>query len=519
MNKPTMNRRDFIRQTACAALGVTALVNTISYLQLTSAALAQNDGGADDYKALVCIFLAGGNDSNNMLIPTDGLAGADYLAARPTLGLQENLNNLTLPSTSAFDKYYAGSASSMAVHPSMPEVAELFNAQELAFICNVGTLAAPIPTRTDYLQERVPLPMDLFAHPEQQMQWQTSVSDQSYTTGWGGRTADLLHAAYKGPEYLVSMNISMNGLNVFQTGNNVEVTDVSALTDDVGNFLDGYANFTESRLYGRAYQGTTKYPDPIYLNTPEGERLRTLDLLLGLSRDNLMEQELTAKIKKARILNESGILGTAVDTALASGVDFNETFTTADSRLGDELNTVAKLIVGRSALSNKRQIFFIRVGGYDTHSGQLESHSSLMQELSQGIKAFHDVMVEAGDWDKTVLFTASDFNRTMGGNDDGTDHAWAGHAMVAGGPVAGGDLYGHFPSLKLGEHPDSIDAHRTRGRWIPSVSVDQYASVLSRWFGADSNSMETIFPNLGRFNDPLTTTEPNLGFIPGIMNL
>jgi len=470
MSKPTMSRRDFMRQAACATLGMTALVNTVSYLQLTSAALAQNDGGTEDYKALVCIFLFGGNDSNNMLIPTDGVAGADYLAARPGLGLRENLNSLILPNT---------------------------------------TLAAPIPTRDDYLEERVPLPLDLFAHPEQQMQWQTSVSDQPYTTGWGGRTADLLHAAYKGPEYLVSMNISMQGLNVFQTGENVEVTDVSALTDDVGNFLDGYANFSGSRLYGRAYENNTNYPNPNYLNTAEGDRLRTVDLLLGLSRDNLLEQELTNKIKKARILNESGILGTAVDTALGTGVDFNQIFATADSKLGDQLNTVAKLIVGRSALSNKRQVFFVNVRGYDTHSGQLESHSALMQELSQGL----------GDWDKVVAFTASDFNRTMAGNDDGTDHAWAGHSIVTGGPVAGGNIYGHFPSLKLGDHPESIDAHRQRGRLIPSVSVDQYASVLTRWFGADSNSMETIFPNLYRFNDPLTTTEPNLGFIPSIMNV
>ena len=519
MNKPTMSRRDFLRQTACAALGMTALVNTVSYLQLTSAALAQNDGNVEDYKALVCIFLLGGNDSNNMLIPTDGAAGTDYLAARPGLGLRENLNSLTLPSTSAFDKYYGGTPSSMATHPDTPEMAEMFNAGELAFICNVGTLAAPIPTRDDYLQERVPVPFDLFAHPEQQMQWQTSVSDQAYTTGWGGRTADLLHAAYKGPEYLVSMNISMNGLNVFQTGPTVEITDVSALTDDVGNFLDGYANATGSRLYGRAYQANTNYPNPSYLDTPEGDRLRTLDLLLGLNRDNLLEQELTSKIRHARILNESGILGTAVDTALGTGVDFNEIFATADSGLGDQLNTVAKLIVGRSALSNKRQIFFVNVRGYDTHSGQLESHSALMQELSQGLKAFRDAMVAAGDWDKVVAFTASDFNRTMGGNDDGTDHAWAGHAVVTGGPVAGGNLYGHFPSLKLGDHPLSIDAHQRRGRWIPSVAVDQYASILTRWFGADSNSMETIFPNLYRFNDPTTTTEPNLGFIPSVMNV
>ena len=209
-------------------------------------------------------------------------------------------------------------------------------------------------------------------------------------------------------------------------------------------------------------------------------------------------------------------IGQAISAADTTGIDFETIFADADTSLGGQLEMVAKLIAGRSALGNRRQIFFVSVSGYDLHQNHLGSHGELISELSKSLMAFRNALVSAGDWDKVVAFTAADFSRTVTPNsadsNPGTDHAWAGHAMVMGGPIKGGDLYGHFPSLKLDDHANSIDVSG-RGRWLPSIAVDQYSSVMAKWFGVDSNSMETIFPNLPRFNDPYTTAEPNLKFI------
>lgn len=518
-NPRTLNRRDFIRQAACASLGVTAMVNTLSYLKLTSAALAQGDNN-DDYKALVCIFLAGGNDSNNMLLPggsasTDPLR-ADYEAGRSLLALTEGLHALNLPAdTRAFDLYHGGTIAPMVTHPSTAEMAQLFNEGELAFICNVGTLAYPVPTRLDYLEERVQLPTDLFSHSDQQMQWQTSVADRPEISGWGGRTADLLNAAYNSNESKVSMSISLSGVNAFQRSLGSE-TAAFVMGRTGTNPLLGFAG--SGLPYGSAYHEGSSFAEPDYKTTRQGDRLRAVESLMRLSSANLLEDNYASKIANARYVEDT--IGAALAEADAASVDFEQHFMDADTPLGDQLKTVAKLIAGRNALGNKRQIFFVQATGYDIHQNHLTAHAALMEELSKGCMAFRNTLVEMGDWDKTVAFSVSDFNRTFTINgldlSAGTDHAWGGHAFVMGGPVVGGNLYGQFPTLKAGDHAESIDADATggRGRWIPTTAVDQYASVLTSWFGADSNSMETIFPNLYRFDNPLTSGTPNLGFIP-----
>ena len=181
------------------------------------------------------------------------------------------------------------------------------------------------------------------------------------------------------------------------------------------------------------------------------------------------------------------------------------------------MKTVAKLISSRAILGNNRQIFFCQIYGYDIHFEHLHYHAKLLTELSGGLQAFHDALQAAGVWNNVTTFTASDFNRTLTPNSPdplkaGSDHGWGSHVMVMGGSVHGGDLYGNFPSLKTGAAVGSIDTH-SRGEWIPDISVDQYSAVLARWMGAGSSELESIFPNLSRFDDPLTVSSTNLGFL------
>lgn len=527
-NSPrTLDRRSFIRQAACASLGVTAMVNTMSYLKLTAAAVAQNLPtcpviGDDDYKALVCISLNGGNDSTNMLLPLGGtnpsVMREDYEDARKFLKLSDGLHPITVPnSTAAFNTHYGGTASPLATHPNAPELAQLFNDGDLAFVCNVGTLAEPIPTRQAYLTKAVQLPSDLFSHSDQLMQWQTSVADRPELSGWGGRTADLLHAACDTSSSKVSMSISVAGVNTFQCSISEAtapfVMGPSGVTPLTGFHVGG----DEPGSYNGAYNSGSTFNNPSYMDTARGDRLRAIERLLNLSSTNLLEDKFTATMRNARAIED--VVGLALADPVTSQVD---QYFTSGSSLEEQLKTVTKLIASHSVLGNKRQIFFVQVGGYDIHANHLASHADLMTELSQGLMAFRNALVGINAWDKTVAFTVSDFNRTLTPNGEdtssGTDHAWGGHAIVMGGSVAGGDLYGQFPSLKVGDQEGSIDAQQGRGRLIPSTAVDQYAAVLTNWFGADSSSMDTIFPNLHRFDNPLSpTSSANLNFIPNAL--
>ena len=493
------------------------MVNTMAALKLTSASLQTR--AFNDYRALVCIYLGGGNDSNNMLIPAGDAASdtlrADYEAGRGAVSIASaDLHALSVPATTnVFKKHFGNSTFPMGIHPSMPEIAQMFNANELAVVCNVGTMVYPFANRGDYIDEVVPRPPSLFSHSDQTLQWQTSLPDQPFTTGWGGRLADLLHTAYNSNGSNVSMSISMNGINSWQRSSSPETALFSMGSSGIRPF-SGYHSGSE--LYNKAYEEGGTFQNPIYKDTREGSRLKAFETLIKLTSENLLENEYAAKVVSTREVEE--VVAAAETLASNNGVDYDTIFTDATTSLGDQLKSVARLIAGRSALGNNRQVFFVQVGGYDTHKAILSSHAELMQELSSSIKAFRDALVANGDWDNVVTFTASDFSRTFTANgtdnDAGTDHAWGGHVMVMGGPVNGGDLYGHFPPLKLGSHAESIDAHTSRGRWIPTTAVDQYSAVMSKWMGVDSNGMETIFPNLARFDDPWTSSNANLAFLP-----
>lgn len=486
------SRRDFIRQAACAKLGYYGLVGALSQMRLFNASVAAQDNS--DYKALVCVFLFGGNDSNNLLVPYDGPHRDLYESARGILALPKDQLNQINPTNAAGGEQWS-------VHPNCTGIQSLFESGKLAFVQNVGTLVYPIADRTEYLSGNVPRPPQVFSHSDQQTQWQSSVSDRPFETGWGGRVSDLVSAGYQN-DGNVSMSISLAGINSFQVGKNVHQYVVDRNNGALP--LSGFGSSSDPYRDARDENG--------YRDTWQGQKLRRFEEIMNFSHSNLQEEAYNQVVKRAR--DYEGTFGTALTEASASGVDFEAMFTDADTRLGDQLKMIAKMIAGRSSLGNNRQIFFCSMGGYDTHSSQLASHGNLMNELSSALHAFQNTVDALGLTDNVVTFEASDFTRTFtpNGSDvdgSGSDHGWGGHKIVMGGPVQGQKLYGSFPNLTPG---GPHDAGSRRGRWIPSTSVDQYSAVLANWFGVDSNGMDTIFPNLGRFDDPFGGTA-NLNYI------
>jgi uncharacterized protein (DUF1501 family) len=489
-DKDFLDRRDFLRQSTCATLGLTGLAASIANLRLMTAAMAQGGGGSG-YKAIVNVFQFGGNDSNNMLVPTNGELRNDYVANRGILALPVNELQVINP---------ANDSRGFGLHPSCPGMASMFNSGKLALVSNVGSLAYPVASRQEYLSGNVPLPPQLFSHSDQQVQWQSSIPDKAFTTGWGGRVADLLNDSYNA-DSKVSMSISLSGINSFQTGTGGGVVQY-AVGPTGAKSLSGY---------GTAYSAAVN-PDGSYKTSWSGRRLKAFDTIMNYAHANLMERAYNQVMKRSRDAEE--VVGGAVTAADASGVDFDAIFANAQNRLGDQLKMIAKLIAGRGSLENNRQVFFCSTGGYDTHQDQLSSHVNLMTEFDTALTAFQNAMEALGVSDDVLTFSSSDFTRTFtpNGNDPGSagsDHGWGGHTVIMGGPVEGGNLYGTFPQLKVNA---GDDVNGNRGRWIPSTSVDQYFAVIADWFGVEANAMEAIFPNLGRFEDPFGASA-NLQFI------
>lgn len=455
-NEPT--RREFLRQAACAAVGATALVSTVWDLRLMNAAMAQ--GAPSDYKALICIFMFGGNDCNNLLVPTDTSTYNTYAAGRSLLALP----NVGAPGGLLPISPIVSDGHTYGIHPSCPELQTLFQTNKLAILCNVGSLVAPI-TRAEYLAQSVAVPPQLFSHEDQQVQWQTSLPDQRSHTGWGGRCADLLHGLNGAAT--VSMSITIPGANTFEIGEMVDQFTVSA-------------------------SGT-----PAGLTNLSASRMQALKDILALPTSNLYQKGF-AQITTNAISNNALVSAalTAADAANPIPTVFPST------SLGDQCKMICRLINARNGLGHKRQIFFAAVPGYDTHGAQLTPHANLLSELSKCIKAIYDSTVQMGVASNVTTFTASDFGRTFNSNGEGSDHGWGGHQMICGGSVVGKKLYGTYPTLVVAG-PDDTDL----GRWIPKVSVDEYSATLAKWFGVANADMPTVFPNLGRF------AQPDLGFM------
>ncbi|WP_404424070.1 DUF1501 domain-containing protein [Nibricoccus sp. IMCC34717] len=451
MASSAIGRRQFLRQGACAALGTTGLLATLSNLRLLGAALAGDIAAAPavgDYKALVCVFLYGGNDANNLLIPTDAETFRLYTQARAELALPtDGLVGIT-----------ANDGRPFGIPKSAEPLADLFKRGRLSFLANVGTLVAPV-TRKDYLRGSAALPYQLFSHADQALQWQTSRPDNALEpTGWGGRVADLLQAMNENSQ--VSFSISLGGMNTFQVGT---TTSQLQLSDE----------------------------GPVSINAIQAEwaeatRKKVLSGLLQLERENLL-QERYVDVNRRSIDNYTRLRG-ALD-----GVPEPTGF--ADEDLARQLKLIARMIKAGPGLGVRRQIFFASKGGWDSHDQQLTSHAKNLTELSAALNAFQTTLDGYGVAEQVTTFTASDFGRTLASNGKGSDHGWGSHHLVMGGAVTPQAVAGTFPDLVIDGRDDT-----GHGRWIPTTAVDQYAGMLARWMGVTSSSLPGILPNIGRFN-------------------
>ncbi|WP_395751938.1 DUF1501 domain-containing protein [Prosthecobacter sp.] len=501
-----LTRRGFLHRSAVLGGSAAVASHTIRDLRLINTAMAAQ-GPLSGYKALVCIFLSGGNDSNNWIVPTDNTTFADYTAIRGNLALpQSSLLPLRQGPNTTDAAFTDADGHTYGFHPGCPHLQTLFGEKKLGVLFNVGTLVRPT-TRADYVSGLAAYrPPQLFSHSDQVTQWQTSIPDQPPTTGWGGRVADLLNSVAN-PSGSISMSVSLSGANTFE----------------VGNLISQYQVATSGAivLSGSLMSGTSA-------------RARALKNILGVSHTNLQRKAY------AGVSSNAIAVGDALNTNIASSLDPTDspaTYTSQNSSapwrwntgltgiysaaaqpnglggfpnttLGTQLKMVARLIQARGAgaFNMNRQIFFCSVGGYDTHTSQVlvngtdqptnanGAHYKLLADVSLCMFAFQRAMEQLGVGNSVTSFTTSDFSRTLPTNSQGSDHGWGSHHLVMGGAVNGGLTYGHLPVFAINGPNDT-----GLGRWIPTISVDQHSATLAKWFGVDPSEISNIFPNIGRF--------------------
>jgi uncharacterized protein (DUF1501 family) len=487
-------RREFLIKSGCA-LTMTALATQMRHFGLMSA-MAQkvedetkDSAVPSDYRALVCIFLSGGNDSNNTVIPNHNDATVSnytaYFNARNPQGLalaQASLLPITVPRMGNL---------TYGLHPSFGTVTGGINAGihplwadgKIAIVTNVGTLVAPM-TKQQYQNNSVQKPFQLFSHSDQVSQFQGGRSDTQSFTGWGGRISDL-RTAPDNPGALVPMITSISGSQLFTAGQ----TTLPLAIANAGTPL--------SSVLAPAGFNTT---------AASQARLAAFNSLRGIDLDSDVVEA------ASNVTNQAMTANAALQT-------FNEvTVAFPTTNIGQQLKQIARLIKKRTDLSTNRQIFFAQIGGFDTHNLQVNTQATLLGQLSQAMRAFYDEMVVQGLSDKVTQFTMSDFSRTFNpastGANVGSDHAWGGYHFVVGGGVTASDFYGintsngtPFPSLVFNGPDDADSGSGARGRWIPTTSIEQYAATLSRWYGLPDANLVTVFPKIANF------TNTNLGFM------
>ncbi|HEX5701913.1 MAG TPA: DUF1501 domain-containing protein [Pyrinomonadaceae bacterium] len=456
------SRRDFLRTGACA-LGGAALASSFDSFGLVHALTPQ---AATDYRALVCIFLNGGNDGNNMVVDLNQYSS--YAAAR---GVDLAIPQANLLAVSPV------TGGSYGLHPNLTGLRDLFNPpfQKLAVLSNVGPLVEPL-TKATYLGSGKK-PLQLFSHSDQVGLFQTSIANVVAQTGWGGRVADTVGGLNGSATF--PQNVSIAGINLLLTGVNTRQLAVA----DSGTSLANVLQLIMAGTSGEVASKTTAF-----------NALRTYD------RDFTL-------IKAASDTRTSAM---QTDQALST---VNPILTTVfpNTSLGRQLLQVARLIKASNdataGINMKRQIFFCQIGGFDTHSTQLTGQGNLMTQLSAAMRAFYDATVELGLANNVTTFTLSDFGRTLqvsgAGAQAGTDHGWGNNHFIMGGSVVGGRFYGSYPTLQLGGPDDTNNpGSSARGRWIPTTSVEQYAATLATWYGLSSVDLPAVFPLIGRFSSP-----------------
>jgi uncharacterized protein (DUF1501 family) len=473
MNKHELSRRQFLRAASMASMA--GLSVSPFLLELNSvAAMAQSN--PTDYRALVCIFLQGGNDGHGTVIATDAESFSAFTTARSGApGLAYSQSDL-LPIVLKTPQ----NGRTFALNPYLTGVQNLFNAGRAAIVTNTGTLVAPT-TKTQIQKNSVPLPASLYSHFDQTAAWQAITADggSSVHTGWGGSMADLIASMNMNSAFTC---ISTSGIALFlsgQTSFQLNVTSagpipISGLAKPLfgqqagSNALSSILSAEEMNLFAKEYE-----------------------VIIGRS--------IAAQASLASSMLPAGVGGVANPTQYLDPVTNKLT----NNALATSLQTVARIIGGRSSLGVSRQIFYVTLGGFDTHDNQAPQHARLLTELGEALEYFDSVMTTAGLNNQVTTFTASDFGRTLTANSDGTDHGWGSHHIVTGGAVQGQDMYGQYPVIGSNQANDM-----GAGRLIPTTSVEQYAGTLARWFGLSDSQVKEVFPNFANFG-----SHPYLGFM------
>ena len=476
MCKIDHSRRSFLRTASLASMS--GLYASPFLLGLNSVAAMAQNSGFGDYRALVCVFLQGGNDGHGTVIATDPSSFAAFTQARSGApGLAYPLSELLpiVPKTSQ-------SGRTFGLNPNLVGVQNLFNAGRAAVVANTGTLIVPA-TKAQVNANSVPLPDSLFSHFDQTAAWQAIASNlgSGEHLGWGGAVADLIE----------SMNVNSNSM----------FTCIS--TAGIALFLAGQASYQLNvtsagpiPIYGTS--------QPLFGNSAGSSALQSI---LTADETNLFAKEYEVVVNRSQQAQQ--MLASSMAVAGTGGIpnppQYLDPMTNklTDNQLAISLQTVARIIAGRASLGVNRQIFYVQLGSFDTHEGQATQHAILLTQLGQALEYFDAQMVAAGLGNQVTTFTASDFGRTLTCNSNGTDHGWGSHHFVVGGAVAGQDMYGQYPVIGVNQAND-VGA----GRLIPTTSVDQYAGTLARWFGLSDGQIRTIFPNFANFG-----TSPYLGFL------
>lgn len=460
------SRRDFMGTMSCAAIGSTTFFSTLFNLQSMSAASMANlpyTSNSEDYRALVCIMLGGGNDSYNMIVPTSNEHYQEYITTRSNQSLAQN-TLLNLDPISYNEK-------ELGLHPAMPEIKALFDQGKLAVLCNVGTLVEPT-TKVSY-NNGSNLPFGLFSHSDQDQQWQTSVPQTNSPTGWGGRLADMVQSANTNQN--ISMNISLSGKNIFQLGQ--EASEYSILPTGTGS------------VGIRGYAGNSSF-----------NQIRTAAV------NSLMEQQYQDIFKQsyADVINASQNTHELFSSAIGNS---NLTTVFSPNELSQRLKMVARTIKVRESLGLTRQTFFVRYDGWDHHDELLNNQNQMLGIVSKAMSEFQTALGELAIEDCVTTFMISDFARTLTSNGNGTDHAWGGNVLVMGSQVNGQEVYGSYPSLAL-----DTDLEIGGGVLIPQISTDEYFAELALWYGVSKSDLPLLFPNIGNFYNTMSTTPP-IGFM------
>lgn len=455
-------RRKFLRQLGVAsAFGLASPLSALAKLKSINSILSSPPPPPfGNYKAIVCVFLHGGNDSFNMLVPNTLTEYTDYFNTRSNLALLQP------------DLLPIGSGD-FGLNPSMPDVRDMYNAGDLAFLSNIGTLVQPTTVADVYLENN--LPLGLFSHIDQFQHWQSARANERVSKGWGGYIADLL--GYTNTNDKISMNVSLSGNNIFQNG----LTTLPFAMNESGPTL------------------------PINYNADWGhnpDRRTAVDSLLNFNFGDPFQNTY------ANVLHDSIEAGAEFKEALDVIPEFATVF--SNESLSQELKIIAKTIAARESLGFERQIFFVRFDGWDHHDQLITEQAEKLTVVNNALVEFKNVLNELGVFDDVTTFVGSEFARTLQSNGNGSDHGWGGNTLVMGGNVNGGQIYGTYPSLVL-DGPGYLPG----GIMVPTTATDSMFAELALWYGVPPSDLLSIFPNLGNFHTvaDLSTDAPPIGFM------